>query len=73
MRFATFGAISGELRQNVVLGLHEEWDLKRCLFTGICLAAACLADATCTAGVKSLSHSLSLAKKYGFRPRLDGE
>ncbi len=50
----------------VLLGLHEEWDLPRCLFTGVCLAAASLSDATCTAGVKSLSASLALAKKFGL-------
>jgi sugar/nucleoside kinase (ribokinase family) len=57
----------------VLLGLHEEWDLKRCLLTGVCIAAASLSDATCTAGVKSLTASLSLARKYGFRPKLDGK
>jgi len=57
----------------VLLGLHENWDLKRCLLTGVCIAAASLADATCTAGVKSLNASLALAKKFGFRPKLDGE
>jgi sugar/nucleoside kinase (ribokinase family) len=54
----------------VLLGLHEDWDLQRCLLTGVCIAAASLADATCTAGVKSLNHSLGLAKKLGFRPKL---
>jgi sugar/nucleoside kinase (ribokinase family) len=50
----------------VLLGLHEEWDLKRCLLTGVCIAAASLSDPTCTAGVKSLSSSLSLARKFRF-------
>jgi sugar/nucleoside kinase (ribokinase family) len=57
----------------VLLGLHEDWELKRCLLTGVCIAAASLADATCTAGVKSLNASLALAKKFGFRPKLDGK
>ncbi len=55
----------------VLWGLHEAWDLKRCLLTGVCLAAASLSHPTCTAGVKSLSSSLALAKKFGFQPRLD--
>lgn len=55
----------------VLWGLHEGWDLKRCLHTGVCLAAASLSDPTCTAGVKSLSTSLALAKKFGFQPKLD--
>jgi len=57
----------------VLLGLHEGWPLQRCLVTGVCLAAASLSDATCTAGVKKLSQSLALAKKFGFRPRIGGE
>lgn len=55
----------------VLLGLHEGWELKRCLLTGVCIAAASLADPTCTAGVKSLTTSLALAKKYGFQPVLE--
>ena len=55
----------------VLMGLHEDWDLKRCLLTGVCIAAASLADPTCTAGVKSLNTSLALAKKYGFQSSLD--
>jgi sugar/nucleoside kinase (ribokinase family) len=55
----------------VLLGLHEGWELQRCLLTGVCLAAASLSDATCTAGVKSLNSSLALAKKFGFQARLE--
>ena len=57
----------------VLLGLHEDWDLPRCLLTGVCIAAASLSDATCTAGVKSLNSSLALARKFGFRPKLMAE
>jgi len=57
----------------VLLGLHEGWDLPRCLLTGVCIAAACLSDATCTNGVKSLNTSMALARKFGIRPDLDGE
>ena len=55
----------------VLLGLHEGWSLHKCLLTGVCIAAASLADPTCTAGVKSLKSSLALAKKFRFGPRLD--
>src|SRR5215471_10662229 len=55
----------------VLLGLHEGWELQRCLFTGVCIAAASLADPTCTAGVKALSNSMALARKFGFGPKLD--
>lgn len=54
----------------VLWGLHEGWELQRALLTGVCLAAASLSDPTCTAGVKSLSSSLALAKKYGFQSSL---
>src|SRR5438094_4670530 len=55
----------------VLIGLHEGWELQRCLLTGVCLAAASLSDATCTAGIKSLNHSLGLARKFGFHRPLD--
>ncbi|HZQ45828.1 MAG TPA: carbohydrate kinase family protein, partial [Verrucomicrobiae bacterium] len=41
-----------------LLGLHEGWELSKCLLTGVCAAAASLSDATCTTGVKSLGASL---------------
>jgi len=55
----------------VLYGLHEGWDLQRCLLTGVCIASASLADATCTSGVKSLSTSLALARKFGFAAPLN--
>ena len=55
----------------MLLGLHEGWELSRCLVTGVCAAAACLSHATCTGGVGSLNQVLALAKKYGFRPKLE--
>jgi sugar/nucleoside kinase (ribokinase family) len=57
----------------VLLGLHEGWDLPKSLLTGVCIAAASLSDPTCTAGVKSLNHSLGLAKRFGLRPTLEAE
>lgn len=55
----------------VLLGLHEGWELQRCLLTGVCIAAASLSHPTCTAGVKSLNSSLALAKKFGFQPPVE--
>ncbi|MBI5384928.1 MAG: carbohydrate kinase family protein [Verrucomicrobia bacterium] len=55
----------------MLLGLHEDWDLPRCLQTASCLAAACLLDPTCTAGVKGLNTSLGIGKKHGFAPPLE--
>jgi len=55
----------------VLLGLHEGWDLQKCLLTGVCVAAASLSDATCTAGVKPLAACLALVKKFGVRAPLE--
>lgn len=55
----------------VLMGLHEGWDLQRCLLTGVCIAAACLSDPTCTGGIKPLANSLALAKKFGFKPPVE--
>ena len=55
----------------VLLGLHEGWDLARCLQTAVCAAAASLSDPTCTGGIKPLKNTLELAKKYRFRPPLE--
>jgi sugar/nucleoside kinase (ribokinase family) len=55
----------------VLLGLHEGWALQKSLFTGVCVAAASLSHPTCTGGVKSLSASLKLARKYPPAPALE--
>jgi sugar/nucleoside kinase (ribokinase family) len=55
----------------VLLGLHNGWELKKCLEAGVCAAAMSLADATCTGGMKPLNACLALGKKHGFRAALD--
>jgi sugar/nucleoside kinase (ribokinase family) len=57
----------------VLLGLHEAWEIQKCLLTGVCIATASLSHATCTNGIRSLSHSLALAKKFKLAPRLQPE
>ena len=57
----------------VMLGLHEEWDMQRCLLTGVCAAAMSLAHPTCTAGMKPLNDCLALAKKFGIRRPLTND
>ncbi len=54
----------------VLLGLHEGWELQRCLLTGVCVAAASLSHPTCTGGVKSLPAALKLSRKFGHRAPL---
>jgi sugar/nucleoside kinase (ribokinase family) len=55
----------------ILLGLHEGWDLPRCLLTANCAAAASLADPTCTGGIRPLRATLSLARRYKPRPSLE--
>ena len=55
----------------VLHGLHEDWDLSRCVQTGVCVAASSLSDPTCTGGMKPLDACLALGKKYGHRAALD--
>ncbi|MEI7732266.1 MAG: carbohydrate kinase family protein [Verrucomicrobiota bacterium] len=55
----------------VLFGLHEGWELQRCLLTGVCAAAMSLSNPTCTAGMKPLAACLALAKKYKIRPPLE--
>lgn len=57
----------------VLLGLHEDWDLRKCLLTGICAAAASLAHPTCTEGMRDLKTCLELPKKHRPRPPLERE
>lgn len=54
-----------------LLGLHEGWELQKCLLTGVCAAAASLSDPTCTGGMKPLAVVQALQKKYGVRPALE--
>ncbi len=56
-----------------LIGLHEGWNLQRCLLTGTCAAAASLSDPTCTGGMKALEATLALAKKYRPGAPLEAE
>jgi len=55
----------------VLLGLHENWELKKCLETGVCTAAASLADPTCAGGMLPLDKCLELGKKFKFQRSLN--
>ncbi len=57
----------------VLLGLHESWELKRCLEAGVCAAAASLSEPNCTAGMKPLAACLALAKKFKYRKPLEAQ
>jgi sugar/nucleoside kinase (ribokinase family) len=57
----------------VLYGLHEGWELQRCLLTGCLVAASSLSDPTCTGGIKPLDQVEALKKKYGLRKPLEPE
>jgi sugar/nucleoside kinase (ribokinase family) len=57
----------------VLLGLHEGWELNKCLLVGVCAAAASLSHPTCTEGMCDLSSCLALAKRYRPHPALEKE
>lgn len=50
----------------VLLGLHEDWPIRKCLQTGVCVAAASLFHSTCSGSVLPLNECLLLGEKYGF-------
>ena len=49
-----------------ILGLHEGWELKRCLELGVCAAAASLRDACCSAAIEPWERCLEFGRKLGF-------
>lgn len=51
----------------VIFGLHEGWEIARCLRTGACVAAACLTDSTTSGGVSRLDDALALGERCGYR------
>ena len=55
----------------VLLGLHDGWEIGRCLLTGVSLAAACLSHATCTDGIGTLPSALALVKRFKLRAPLE--
>jgi len=56
----------------MLLGLHEHWEVKSCLQSAVCVAAASLSNPTCTGGVGALKSCSALARKYGYRKSMDG-
>ena len=52
----------------MLLGLHENRDLPRCLLTAVCAAGAARLEPVGSIGVKSLPAALNLSRKFGHRP-----
>jgi sugar/nucleoside kinase (ribokinase family) len=49
-----------------VLGLHEGWELQRCLELAVCAAAASLRAITCSDSIEPWQQCLAFGKKLGF-------
>ncbi|MEN9634348.1 MAG: hypothetical protein RL077_2752 [Verrucomicrobiota bacterium] len=56
------------LAAGILLGLHENWPIARCLQLGVSAAAASLFDATCSASVGSIAACRQLGDELGFNP-----
>jgi sugar/nucleoside kinase (ribokinase family) len=54
----------------LLLGLHEGKAMADCLHDAVCVAAACLTDATTSSGIHSLEHCRKFGEACGFRPVL---
>jgi sugar/nucleoside kinase (ribokinase family) len=55
------------LAAGILLGLHEDWPLPRCLELGVCAAAASLRDGTCSQAIEPAEACLALGRRHGFR------
>jgi len=51
----------------VLLGWHEGWGFKENLQLGVCAAASCLRDVTCSDGIAARGECLESAKQLGYR------
>jgi len=49
-----------------LLGVHEGWEVQRCLELAVCAAAASLRDATCSAALEPWQTCLALGRNLGF-------
>lgn len=56
------------LAAGILLGIHEDWPIERCLGLGVAAAAASLRHPTCSGGILPLADCLALATRTGHRP-----
>lgn len=55
------------LAAGVLLAVHEQWPMQEALKLGVCVAAASLADVTCSDGIRDITSCLKLGEELGFR------
>lgn len=51
----------------VLMGVHENWEMDKCLELGVCAAASSLTAATSSDGILPAHQCLTLSKSYGFK------
>lgn len=51
----------------VLLGVHEDWPMDKCLRLGVCAGAASLRHVTCSDAVESQEACLALGTAFGFK------
>jgi sugar/nucleoside kinase (ribokinase family) len=56
------------LAAGILLGLHEDWPIARCLELGVCTAAVSLLDPTCSGGVRPHAACVAFGRAQGFVP-----
>lgn len=54
----------------VLMGIHDNWEMQRCLKLGVCAAASSLFAATSSDAILSAEGCLSLSKVYGFKDQV---
>lgn len=54
------------LSAGVVFGVHEGWPMGECLELGVCAAALCLEDPTCSAGLRPWRECLQRGRAHGY-------
>lgn len=55
------------LAAGVLLAVHEGWPMQEALKLAVCVAAASLADVTCSDGIRDITSCLKLGEELGFR------
>jgi sugar/nucleoside kinase (ribokinase family) len=55
------------LASGILYAIHEEWNITDALRLGVCSAASCLQEFSCSAGIMSHQECLKLGDSYSYR------
>jgi sugar/nucleoside kinase (ribokinase family) len=53
----------------VLIGVHNNWDMEKCLELGVCSAASSLFESTSSDGILPLNECLKLADAFGYKEK----